>query len=190
MGSMTLADILSVPMFQSILTTFDFNIDLPWTCIWVYQFTHKSTFLDGFDISIFQNVISNRKQSWVRSTLVNVLMMIGLVVMSHIARNCAPTLKELGLFNWKCWYFQRFGVHYLMLLCREVNRKVKLPSSNQQATGHVSAKNWRRIPCIQRHHNTFQSNTIVAAIISKNSETRVDKSADALNNHWIMIFTG
>ena len=77
-----------------------------------------------------------------------------------------------------------------MLLCQEVNRKVKLLSSNQQSKGYVSANNRRRISCKQRHQNTFQSNMIVSALVAKISEARVDKLADALNNHWIIIFSG
>ena len=118
--------------------------------------------------------------------LVNILTMIGLMAMNQIARNCAPTLKEAGLFNCKCWYIQRVGGQYLMLLCREVNRKVKLPSSNQQATGYVSDNNRCIIPCIQRHNNTFHKNTIVAALIAKKvrQEFRNQQTRSTIIGSW------
>ena len=71
----------------------------------------------------------------------------------------------------------------MILLYLEFNKKVKLPSSNQQAMGHINANSRRIIPCIQRHKNTFKSNMIVAMLIAKNSGTVFEKLVDALNNH-------
>ena len=135
------------------------------------------------------DLVTNRVDTWVRTTRVYILTMVGSMVANELPRNLATTTKQSSLIPSVVSNTNGSRGKDRMMISREIDGELKFSANDDETAGDVSPNDWCTIPSIEGHEDAFLSNTIGPSLIAEDSEGCIKKSVDSLDDHRIVVAT-